>query len=138
LGVLAVGEEIDVPTLRRFAPKGRFVEEELARFVDNRPNKGRLLLAACDPIASTITYAACGFPVPLLFDATGPAGSLSARGSLVRGTVTIEPPAGLLVWDGSLRRWLDRESVEVQSVAEVLEDLRPPGLAIIVTRLTQS
>ncbi len=134
LGVLVVGDDVHFPAVNALAHNAHLLEEELWRFVDGCLSDERIFVAACNPVESTVTYAASGFPAPLLFDAAGPAGALSVRGSVIRGTVAIMPPAGLLVWDMPLQRWLVRESVEVQSVTETLEDLRPPGLAIVVTR----
>lgn len=134
LGVLVIGDEVDFAAMEGFAPKAHALEEQLWRFVEGTGNTERIFLAACNPVDSTISYAAKGFPAPLLFDASGPAGALSVHGSIMRGTIAIVPPAGLLVWDIPLQRWLVRESVEVQSVTETLEELRPPGLAIVVTR----
>lgn len=134
LGVLVIGEDVDFAAMDGFAPKAHALEEQLWRLVDGRDGDERIFIAACNPVESTMSYAANGFPAPLLFDVAGPAGTLSVRGSVIRGTVAIVPPAGLLVWDTPLQRWLVRESVEVQSVTETLEDLRPPGLAIVVTR----
>jgi hypothetical protein len=131
--MLVVGDYVDFPVTSGFAPKAHLLEEQLWRIVDDFTNKA-IFVAVCNPIDSTMTYAASGFPAPLIFDAAGPAGTLSVRGSIMCGSVAIVPPAGLLVWDAPLQRWLVRESVEVLSVTETLEDLRPPGLAIVVTR----
>jgi hypothetical protein len=70
-----------------------------------------------------------------LFDAAGPAGALRAQGHVASGTVTIVPPAGLLVWDNTLRRWLMREGIDSKCITETLEDLRPPGIAVVMTSL---
>jgi len=138
-GLLVAGDEIDFPSTRTLSPNPRMAEEELADFVVKaRDARRRLFVAACNPLASTITYAATGFPAPLLFDAAGPAGSVSARASVVRGRIEIVPPAGFLVWDAPLQRWLVQEGVEVQTITETLEDLRPPGVAIVITNVTRA
>ena len=132
--MLCVGDAIESAALGEFGAADRALESELAESLATRPNK-RSFVAACDPIAATFTYAAAGFPAPLVFDARGPAGAIHSRGSIVSGTVAIAPPAGLLVWDHPLRQWLMRENVDADAITEVLEDLRPPGLAIVVTRI---
>jgi len=133
LGLLVVGHEIDLPPLKRERTPARSIEQQLAGFLEQRTSNERIFVAACDPLAMTVTYAAHGFPAPLLFDALGPAGMVSARGPVVRGTVTIARPAGLLVWDAHLQRELLRETGDVRSVTEMLEDQRPPGIAVVVT-----
>ena len=133
LGLLVVGGTIGSSGLSRFLAPAEPLEDQLARFLEKSGSQSRTFLAACNPNALTVTYAATGFPVPLAFDASGPVGAVSRRGSVVRGSVAIAPPAGLLIWDTSLRRWLARENVGAASITETLEDLRPPGLAIVVT-----
>lgn len=134
LTMLSIGDEADSCALDECVANDRITERALAEVVARGAVAPRLV-AACNPIASTFTYAAAGFPAPLLFDALGPAGAMHFTGAIASGTVTIVPPAGLLVWDHPLRQWLMRESVDARSITETLEDLRPPGLAIVITSL---
>jgi hypothetical protein len=134
LGILTVGEAIDEATVEScLSSRSRALEGRLAEIVERLPAQRRLFLAICNPIAATIAYATRGFPVPLLFDAAGPVGAVSTKGATVRGTVSIDAPAALLIWDPALRRYLTREGVEVASITEALEDLRPAGIGIVVT-----
>jgi hypothetical protein len=133
LGILSVGDGAPAAAVDGSLASGHAVESSLAQFVALASE--RSFMAACNPVTRTIAYAAAGFPVPLLFDAAGPAGAVSVQGAVASGTVAVVPPAGLLVWDNALRRWMMCENIDSASITETLQDLRPPGIAIVITSL---
>lgn len=129
LGVLSIGTQLDSGALNRMAAFG---SEAVMPFLERDMGERSAFVAACNPIARTLAFAARGFSPPVFFDSRGPVGALTAKGDTICGKTSIRS-SGLLIADAQLRRWFEREGVVTESITELLEDLQPPGLAVVVT-----